>query len=475
MRLHISQRMWVGTAATVVVCALFSALTANPVLTLASLVLAPVLALLLWRPGEPPVLLYAMGYHWMQASILVFYANFTGQRLADLAYDSSLETATWLTLSGVIAIALGARLGMGPRYGAVAQASVTAIAGQLSLRRMFIACLLAIAVAMMLTSVAYVIPGLAQPLLALALLRWVAVYVFAFCVFNQRQGYGLLGVVFTIEVLVGFLGFFSEFRTVLIVMLMAALTSTLTVRGLRFKTAAALALAILLLGVTWTGVKSEYRAFLNQGTGQQVVLVPVSERVTKLVDLISDMSVESYGDAVLTLVQRITYVHYFGQVIETVPHHIDYEHGRLWGEAVVRPFMPRLLFPNKRVIDDSERTSYYTGRPVAGADEGTSISLGYVAESYIDFGRVGMMALLLLWGVFLGLVYRLLVRSTRYPLLGYASAVVLIGLGASVLEQSNLKMVSALMLGILVLLPFQWFLGGSALRWLATPRRGYPG
>ncbi|GAA4854107.1 hypothetical protein GCM10023332_01700 [Luteimonas vadosa] len=468
--MQIDRRTGLGIVVIAVLCALVSAFTANPGLTLASLVLAPALVLMLWRPGEPPVLLYAMGYHWLQASILVFYANVIGQRLADLSYDSRLEAATWLTLAGVFAIAIGARMGMGPRYAPVAQASVSSIAGQLSLRRLFVACLLAIAGSTLLTRVAYVVPGLIQPILALSLLRWVMVYLFTFCVLNRRQGFGMLAVVFAIEVVVGFLGFFSDFKTVVIVMMLAALTSSSSLRDMRLKTVAALAAAVLFLGLTWTAIKSDYRAFLNQGTGQQVVLAPVSERVAKLGDLIGDMSPERYGDAVLTLVERITYVSYLGQVIETVPHHIEHENGRLWAEALARPFMPRLLFPDKAVIDDSERTSYYTGQPVAGAEEGASISLGYVAESYIDFGAPGMLAPLLLWGILLGLAYRVVVRGTRYPLLGYASATVLIGLGASVLEQSNLKMVSALVLGLGVLLAFQWLLGRRVLRWLAPAR-----
>ncbi len=459
-------------AAAAAACALLAAVSPNPALTFAVFVLAAILACLLWRPGEPPALLFAMGYHWMQASILVFYANFYGQALGDLSQDSPLAQATWLTLMGVLAIALGARVGVGSRYGPIAQPSVAAIASRLSIRRMFVICLLAIAGSAAVTQVAYVVPGLVQPLLALTLLHWVMFYLFAYCVLNRRQGYGLLGLVFGIEVIVGFLGFFSDFKTVLIVILLAALTSTTAVRELRMKTTVAIAVAVLFLGVTWTGIKSDYRGFLNQGTGQQVVLVPVPERIGKLGELIGEMSVERYGDAMLTLVERITYVYYFGRAIETVPHHIDHERGRLWGEALARPLLPRLLFPDKAVIDDSERTSLYTGKRVAGAADGTSISLGYVAESYIDFGPAGMMPALFVWGLVLGWLNRLLMRATRYPLLGYASAAVLVGLGASVLEQSNLKMVSGILLGVLVLLPFQRLLGGRILRLLAPRARG---
>lgn len=448
--------------------ALLAMASANPLLTLGSLLLLLLLVAMLWRPGEPPALLYAMAYHWMQASILIIYANLDGRRLETLGYGLEVESATWLTLVGVFAVALGMRAGAGRNYGGVAQASVSAIASQLSIRRLFFASLVAIVLAIIFSRLAYVVPGLVQPILAVTLLRWVVVYLFTYTVLTQHRGYRYLAVVFAVEILIGFLGFFSDFKTVLIVMLLAALTSPTALRGIRFRTAGALTVVILGLGIVWTGVKSDYRDFLNQGTGQQVVLVPVAERIGKLTELIGDMTPARFGDSMVTLVERVTYVYYFGQAMETVPRYIAHENGLLWREAVAGALVPRLLNPAKRVIDDSERTSYYTGNRVAGAEQGTSISLGYVAESYIDFGPVAMMAPLFLWGLFVGWLYRALIRSTRYPLFGYGCATILVALGVSALEQSNLKMVSASLLGFLVLYLSQKFLARRGLGLLAA-------
>lgn len=452
--------------------ALLAMASANPLLSLGSLVLLALLAMLLWRPGEPPALLYAMGYHWLQASILILYANVEGRGIDTLGYGINIEPATWLTLVGVLAVALGMRAGAGANYGGVAQASVLAITRLLSVRRLFVASLVAIVLAIIVSRLAYVVPGLIQPILALTLLRWVVVYIFTYTVLTQHRGYRYLAVVFAVEILIGFLGFFSDFKTVLIVMLMAALTSPGALRGMRFRTAGALTVMILGLGIVWTGVKSEYREFLNQGTGQQVVLVPITERIGKLAELVGDMSPARFGDSVVVLVERVTYVYYFGQAMETVPRYIAHEHGLLWREAIAGTLVPRLLNPAKRIIDDSERTSYYTGNRVAGAEEGASISLGYVAESYIDFGPVGMFVPLFLWGLFVGWLYRWLLQSTRYPLIGFGSVTVLVALGVSALEQSNLKMVGSFLLGFLVLYISQKVLARRGLGLLAA--RGDP-
>lgn len=450
--------------------------SANPLLSLGSLVLLLALTALLWRPGEPPALLYAMAYHWLQASVLIFFANVEGTRLEALGYGSQVEWATWLTLAGILVVAVGMRVGAGRNYGKTAAPPVAAIARLLSVRRLFVASVAAIVLAIVISRVAYLVPGLVQPILAVALLRWVVVYLFTYTVLTQHRGYRYLAVVFAVEIGIGFLGFFSDFKTVLIVMLLAALTSPAALRGVRLRTAAALTVVILGLGIIWTGVKTEYREFLNQGTGQQVVLVPVTERIAKLGQLVGDMRPDHFGDSMVGLAERLTYVYYFGQAMETVPRYVPHEDGLLWREAVVGALVPRLLNPGKRVIDDSERTSYYTGNRVAGAEEGTSISLGYFAESYIDFGPVLMMVPLFLWGVFVGWLYGVLIRSTRYPLLGFASATVLVALGVAALEQSNLKMVSAFLLAFLVLYLSQRLLARPALMLVAESRvRGRAG
>ena len=92
--------------------------------------------------------------------------------------------------------------------------------------------------------------------------------------------------------------------------------------------------------------------------------------------------------------------------------------------------MPRLLFVDKDVIDDTARTNLYTGG-LAGSSEGTSISLGYVAEAYIDFGTFGMFAALLAIGLLYGAIYRVLSRWHRSRgLLGIAVATaVLVSVG----------------------------------------------
>ena len=79
------------------------------------------------------------------------------------------------------------------------------------------------------------------------------------------------------------------------------------------------------------------------------------------------------------MVRRLSYVEYFfGAVLDYVPRIVPHEDGALWWDAISRPFMPRFFFTDKAIIDDFERTNKYTGFAVSGANEGTSISIGYM-------------------------------------------------------------------------------------------------
>lgn len=456
-----------ASAATVLAALLLALTSANPALTAGSLIVPVALVLMLWRPGEPPALLFAMGYHWLQATVLVFRANIERTDLSRMDYGPMVETATWLTLAGILVVAVGMRLGAGGRTGEPNAHAVSAIAAKLSVERLTAATLIAIVSSMLIGGIAFSVPGLAQPLLALVSLRWVLVFVLTFTVLAQRRGYRWLLAVLVIEVVVGFMGYFSGFRDVLVVMLLAALTMPAQVRKMRLRTAAVLAVTVLLLGVVWTGIKTEYRDFLNQGTRQQVILVPLEQRVSKLASLVAELDADRMAVAVEQLADRVTYVYYFGKTLQAVPAYIPHTRGKLWHEALMNSLVPRALDPDKPVIDDSARTGTYTGMTVAGAAQGASISLGYMAESYVDFGRVGMMLPLLLWGLLLGRSYRWLIDASPYPLVGYGAGAVLAGLGAAALETSNLKMLAGIMLVFITLFAAQRLGAGLVLRLVA--------
>lgn len=462
--------------ATVVIASIALALaSANAGLTVASILLAYVLVKLLWRPGEPPVLLYAMGFQWVQASILIFFADLQNLTLEELGANSldaggeMVGAATWLTLMSLLAIALGIRLAVGLNRTSEAQPAPETITAQLEVQRLFYASLWAIALSSVLTQFSHMVPGLSEPVRGLVLLRWVIYYLLAHTVFSQRRGYQQLTIVLAVELLIGFLGFFSDFRAVLIMTLMAAMAAPNALRGIRFRSVVAIVMLTASLGVVWQSIKSDYRNFLNQGSMGQEILVSPSAQFSELVTLIGELTPETLVEGGRGLIYRIQFVNFFGATMGVVPKYIPYENGKLWLEAIEHVLAPRLFNPSKPAINDSDRTAEYSGMDVARGEDGSSISIGYIAETYIDFGPVVMVIPLFVWGLWVGWVYRILTRSARYPAFAYGCAAALITQNAALVEQSNMKMVGSMLVGFLALYLVQKYLAGKLLHLLLAP------
>ena len=132
-----------------------------------------------------------------------------------------------------------------------------------------------------------------------------------------------------------------------------------------------------------------------------------------------------------------------------MPALVPHENGSLWLDAVTRPFTPRILFPNKAIIDESLTTNKYSGLGVSGMAEGTQISIGYMGDTYIDFGQILMYPALFVVGYGLGRAYRWIVYSPRMiGILGFALAPVAL-MPAAAFEVSSAKLVGGLFAQIL--------------------------
>ena len=84
----------------------------NSWLTSASILVLPALLSLLWVRGEPPVLAFACVMQWVQSTVVVFYTDYYGYSLEAVAGGPELKQATYLSLAGVVALALGIRLAL---------------------------------------------------------------------------------------------------------------------------------------------------------------------------------------------------------------------------------------------------------------------------------------------------------------------------------------------------------------------------
>ena len=428
-------------------------LTTNPLLTTGALAVLPTLAALAWRPGEPPILLFIVGFQWLQATAKVFHANMLGVDVTELVLFSEIETpqtarAIWLSLAGLLVLAVGIRVVL-QRLPPNDIDAIRKRAEAFSIQKAFVLYLaLSIGLTAIYQSVGYW-SSFRQVLLAVSLLKWSGFYLLAYLVFLRREKYAFFLAAFAIE-FIGGIGFFSGFKEVVFVSVIAffSVGRRLTV-GSAIKGLAVVAIMIV-IGAAWTSVKVEYRDTLSGGSGQQEAIVDQGEQVSLLVDLVSGLNRQDLADGLDPLLARVAYVDFFGYVLNSVPAVVPHEKGKLWGTAIRHVLVPRIIYPSKPALDsDSEVTSRYTGIFLASGGEGTSISIGYMGESYIDFGSLGMFVPIFLLGLGWGLIYLFFVRKAVDPILGYAYSVAVL-LSAYQLEVATIKLLGGVLMKFIV-------------------------
>ena len=422
---------------------------------------------LLWRPGEPPIFLLLFGMQWLQVSIGTFQANLLGIDInKTVEFDSDVWRAVLLSLFGLAFLAVGIRVGAG-RWRLEFPLFARQIAARYPVSAFFRLYAIAFAAAFFSEGLAHLMPGLSQPFLAVTCVKWAFFWLLGYSTFCQRGSRKAFFIAaFLLELGWGLGGFFSDFKTVFFVSFLALAAANVRISPSTGIGLTVVAILVLIFGVIWSAIKPEYRAYVSGGEHAQIVSVGFSDRMTKLGELVSALDREALADGADRLVKRLSYVEFFGAVLLYVPTMVPHEQGAIWWDAITRPFMPRLLFPGKAIIDDSERTNKYTGLGISGSDVGASISIGYLGESYIDFGEVGMMAPIFLLGVFLGGAYRwLITMSYTRGVLGYGLAIGVL-LGGLFAETSITKSAGGFIVSLLVVWLIAKYAGPRVFPWL---------
>lgn len=456
--------VWATIAALVV----WGSFSANPLLTPAAILVLAAAMQLLWRRGEPPVLAFACGMQWLQVGAVIFYANLYGASLEQASGAKQFETATWLSLIAVFVLALGMRMALVRCRSQHAPLLTEAL--RVNIGTAFVAYLVTFVIALAAERIAFSVPAVTQLIYALIPLKWAAVFIVAYSIVEQRKSYILLVAIACVESAVGLLGYFASFKDVFFVLLVVATTSPLALRGRRLAIASAVLAALFLFGVVWTAIKSEYREFISQGTNQQVVVVSTEEKVNKLEDLVSGLNWDNFTDGLDRMIVRVGYTNFFALTLMNVPENVPYENGALWLGSLKHCVTPRLFFPEKAAISDSERTTLYTGIQTAGEEQGTSIGIGYIAESYVDFGPVGMFAPIFLLGIFCGLIYRMCISHSHSKLLSTAFGSSILIFNAYAVETSNVKIVGGIVTELLVIGAVYLLFGKAFRAWLEHGR-----
>jgi hypothetical protein len=253
-----------------------------------------------------------------------------------------------------------------------------------------------------------------QMLMGLVYFKWVFLtfLIIHTSIIPSNAKYVILFVSF--EILLSFSGFWASFKDYILVAIGAFFTLNRKISARAFIATLMTVMVTFFIFVVWSASKGKYRAFLTGGErSQNVVQTNQLNNIVVLWDIVSnDFSSENFSASFErgrdALVYRISYVEYFALALKQVPTFLPHENGQILQDAIEHVIKPRILFPDKKAIYDSDLTSKYTGISFAGKDEGVSFSLGAVAESFIDFGPVNMFLPIFFFGLLFGLMYKTL-------------------------------------------------------------------
>lgn len=438
--------------------------TAPLVVAASGLALIAIIALL-WGSKAPPILLLPPVYQWSEVSLPPVSTIWLGVPLQSLSMrDANLEEAAFYGLMGVVMLSIGLRLAVhfgktGPMLGNL-RSEVQFLSFKVVTRAAFTLILIGY-----FFGAAAAFAGPARELFNSASeLKTAGLFILAYWCLSRRENLVILAVVFIFEILIGITGFFAEFKNSMLALVLAAIIARPKFSQWGILTAAGAGVLLVGLAIFWSAVKGEYRNFVNQGTGAQVVLVPFDERVSFIGGAAREFSIADAQRGFDLLVARHGYIDFLAQTMRFVPSGRPHENGAFTQAVVSHIAMPRIFFPGKPPLpNDTEVMAKYTGQSMVW-DGNTSISLGHLAELYIDFGYFGGLLGMMVIGLIVGGIFRVLVGHRGSSDLMKAGLCVMASLPLAYFGTAYVKLIGGLFFTSLIAIAFQVF----ALRYLPT-------
>jgi hypothetical protein len=384
---------------------LLSPLSPNPLAFAVGAAVPWLVLQLIARPGMPAAIVYIFIWQWMQVFARVLQSMVDGETLAGGLYGPNVERAYWYMLASLIALALAFRMVLGnARAPTVLDLTAHFDWRPIDLFALYVAMLF---IAVGCRFAAYMIPALDQPLDAVSRMKVILLFMLFVTIMTTGRGSNLMWAAVGLEIVLGFTGLLSDFRGVFIYLAMAAIASRVEVKGTTVAIGVVCAGFLLFLGLFWTSVKSEYRELATGSGESQNVNASLDVRFGYLGNRLLSPDAIDWNLASYALLYRLAYTDIFGSVIGVQEISPEPQFVRQWQDAVEHVTRPRFLFPSKAPLSDTE---VYVRLARGNSSEqmrlGTSISVGYMAENFVDFGFPGMLA-----GIFvIGVLYALIVR-----------------------------------------------------------------
>jgi hypothetical protein len=184
---------------------------------------------------------------------------------------------------------------------------------------------------------------------------------------------------------------------------------------LRARTVVLMAVGGLYAVAALSSIKLQYRRTL-----EEMPSVSVADRISILSDAVGAQiahPTQVFADEQVRYgINRVNQGWIIARILSWVPAREPYARGETIVNAVTNAATPRLLNPDKYLSGGYAYFQRFTGVPMDRA----AMNLGLSGEMYANFGRVGGIASVFIWGLLLGMMIVQLTRATRHSWLWWA-------------------------------------------------------
>lgn len=402
----------------------------------------------------PPVLALALTFQWVQINLAIYVYALTGFRVPEMD-NCDYRPFVLISLGCLVALIIGLRIGIRIARREKNLSPDHEFLEVFTWRDLPVIYVGSIFFAGILHGIAWQIPQLTQPMLSLGMIRYGLLFlVFRKLLQTPRRALWI-PFILAVEIVLGFTGFFADFREAQIMAVLALLEKFNPRQFLHWAYIAVLALVITVSGLLWTGIKNTFRQEFNAGLSAESQDVR-AERAAELASEWFSREVDDNTADMSAMVSRLWAVYYPSLAYSRVPADVPHEDGAIEWAAIQHILTPRLIFPEKEeMVSDSEKVRKYSGEQVAGEEQGVSIAFGYVGESYVDFGVPLMFLPPLIFAVLVGMAYQALIQLIKHREISIALVTLIFWLSLYLFERSWL-----VMLGLTGTLIF--YVGGAA-------------
>jgi hypothetical protein len=451
----------------------FCAFTRDPIAFAVGGFLPWLLITIIKRPNMPVAIVFFLIWQWAQTYARELQTFADQEALGSGIFGVSVDRAYWYSLASVLTLALCMRLTLGNLPDPTPQLRTQHMRWQP--RDMIILYFAAIPVVTFARIAGNLSGALDQPMSALRNIKVLVLILLFTNVLSTGKGRNFLIFVVVFETISGFTGLFADFKSIFIMLGLAALavrvpwSFTLSIASVAWLT------VIVGLAIFWSGVKMDYRQFATGSDESQSINVSIGDRLGYIGNRAITPSSVDWNAASYALLTRFAYIDIFGSVITVQEANPEPETARQWREALAHVLQPRFLFPDKAPLSDSDvYVRLAKGDPTEAVREGTSISVGYMAENFADFGFPGMLAGIAVIGLIVGSACRYFMMKRNLPWMVREGTVIVLvySVAQGGLEISLPKLLGAVVMTTLVYMLVVRFAYPYVLRWLNRPPGG---